>query len=122
MSCLSHEPRHMTDRACYYDVAAFHRYSAARRRIALDYHSATISRCCSTFRSIAFHTHDSRHDIFSQAPSNAAMHCDCRLFVHASYKIACITTYIHLDWPVETHGDVVHAIRVENFNLVYMLG
>jgi hypothetical protein len=112
----------MADRPCYHDIAALHRYPASRGSVALDYNHTTMSRSCSTFGSVTFHTDDTRHDVFRDAPSDIAMHGDRCLLIHASNEIAGITAYVHFDRIVEPDRYVVYAIGIEDFNIAYMLG
>ena len=113
---LGHEGGHVAHVASHYDVAALQGNAAAGGSASLDEEQAPMGRGPGALGGESLDPHLSRHHVFPDAPAHVPMDHDPGLAVHASQEIAGVAPDIHLDGRVQSHGDVVEPVGVEDLD------
>jgi hypothetical protein len=111
---LRHESGKAADRTAHHDVAALQRNTAAQARIAVDDQQSAVGRGTRAVRCESFHMHFAAHHVLADAGTGATGNGDGGRLVHAARVVTRVALHFNLDRAIQTHGDVVRAVRIEH--------
>src|SRR6266545_7959341 len=111
---LRHEGAQVTDGAPDDDVDSFHRDPAARRRVAVHDQQPAVAACAGRLARAPVDDNGSGHQVLGHSGTRVPVNAHRRELVHAGAVVADMALNLHVDLRVETAGDRMGSVRVED--------